>query len=126
MGSRGDPSQPIFVWLDLANALYQYRVGRFADAVATSRGNRERIKSLGAADAAVAAVTAIEAMALSRAGDAPGARGALADSKKLIDQGLLPRLGRDLEGEWHNWLLAQVLYREADSLLNASLGDAEQ
>ncbi len=38
----------------------------------------------------------------------------------------LPRLGGDLEGDWQNWLAAQLLYREAESLLSTGLDDAEQ
>ena len=112
----GDHSQPVFVWFDLAKGLYQYRQSRFDAAVATSRANRTRIKALGAWDSAVTAVIVVEAMALHRTGDT-SARRSLAEVKKLIDEKFLARIGADMNVDWQNWLVAQLLYREAEALL---------
>ena len=56
-------------------------------------------------------------MALYHSGDAQGARGSLAEAKKLIDEKFRVRFGGDLEGDWDHWLAAQLLYREAEALL---------
>ncbi len=80
-------------------------------------------RSVGDVDALAAAVFAVEAMALHRSGDAGGARSLLAELPKLIDKKLLVQSGSDLGEGWHDWLVAQLLYREAEALL-ASKKDA--
>jgi tetratricopeptide (TPR) repeat protein len=120
----GDPSQPIFVWLDLARALYEFRLGRFDAAVATSRANRARVKAVGGGDEAVAAVIAVEAMALYRSGDAWGARRSLSDAKKRIADRRLARHGGDVVG--HDWLAAHLLFREAETMAESALAKAKR
>jgi len=117
VGVLGDNSQPLFVWLDLARALYEFRIGKFDAAVATSVANRQRIKAVGGEAPAVAAVIAIQALALHRSGDAPGARSSLAEAQQMIDEKFLLFVGGELEGSWDNWLAAHLLYREAQALL---------
>ncbi len=120
----GDPSRPFFEWFDLAKALYEYRMGRFDAAVATSRANRTRIKATGGDDPAVAAVIAVEAMALHRAGDAQAARRSLTEAQKLIDEKVPVHFGGDVDG--HDWLAARRLCREAEALLESKTGEPKQ
>jgi WD40 repeat protein/tetratricopeptide (TPR) repeat protein len=116
VAASADPSQPLFVWLELARALYEYRTGKFAAALATSRANRTRIQAVGTEDPAIAMVFTVEALALYSTGDAAGARRSLGETKKLIDEKFLALLGGEL-GYWHDWLAAELLYREAEALL---------
>ena len=109
-----DPSQPVYLWYDLAKALYEYRVGRFDAAVKTCRANRARIKAVGGPSPAIAMVFAVEALALRRSGDADGARRSLADAQKLIDEYFLALGGGDSGELWHDWLAARLLCREAE------------
>jgi tetratricopeptide (TPR) repeat protein len=117
LAGSGDRSQPAFVGYGLAKSLYEYRAGRFDAAVTTCRANRARTKAVEGEDAAIAAVIAVEAMALYHSGDVQGARGSLAEAKKLIDEKFRVRFGGDLEGDWDHWLAAQLLYCEAEALL---------
>ena len=114
----GDPTQRWSEWLLLASGLQKYRAGRFDAAVTTCRASRPRGNS-GSGDVDALAVTtiSIEAMALERSGDAAGARGLLAEAKKLIDEKLVVLSGGELGEWWHDRLAAQLLYREAKSLL---------
>jgi hypothetical protein len=68
-------------------------------------------------NALAAAAFAVEALALHRSGDAEGARRSLAEAKKLIDEKFLVLYGGGLGEAWHDWLAAQLLYREAEALL---------
>ena len=119
----GDKSQPVFVWYALARGMYEYRIGKFAAAVETSQANRARIKAVGGNDPASAMVFAVEALSLYRAGDTEGARRSLAEAKKLIDEKFLVHLGGELNELWHDWLAAQILYREAETLLASKTQD---
>jgi hypothetical protein len=114
----GDNSQSVYMWFNLAKGMYEYRTGRFDAAVATCRANRTRIKAEGGVDAALpAAVFAVESMALHRSGDTEGARCLLAELPKLTDEKVLVLNGGDVGNSWHDWLVAQLLYREAEALL---------
>jgi len=116
----GDPAQPWYEWFLVTKGLYEYRAGRFDAAVKTCRASRPRIKAgSGNVDTLAAAVNAIEAMALHRSGDAGGTRRCLAEAKKLIDEKLSVLDGGDLGQWWHDRLVAQLLYREAESLIQS-------
>ena len=68
-------------------------------------------------NALAAAAITVEAMALHRSGDAEGARRSLTEAKKLIDEKLLLLEAGDWGEWWYEWLVAQLLYREAEGLI---------
>jgi tetratricopeptide (TPR) repeat protein len=114
----GDPDQPWYEWFLLTKGLYEYRAGRFDAAVTACRKARSQAKA-GDVNALAAAVFAVEAMALHHSGHADGARRSLAEARKLIKEKLLVLYGGDLGESWHDWLAAQLLYREAEALLGS-------
>jgi serine/threonine protein kinase/Flp pilus assembly protein TadD len=113
----GADSQPYYNYFCMARGLYQYRTGQFDAAVTTCRANRARMKTTGAPDDLTVAVIAVEAMALHRCGDAAAARRLLAEAPRLTDEKLLVLSGGDAGEAWHDVLAAQLLYREAQTLI---------
>ena len=103
--------------------LYDYRAGQFDAAVASCRACRKRVAARnGDVDALAATSLAIEAQtwALSPRLETPTApRGVLVQAKKLIDGRLLPQYGGDFGELWHDRLAAQILYQEAETLLQS-------
>jgi WD40 repeat protein/tetratricopeptide (TPR) repeat protein len=116
VAASGDPTLPFYEWKLFSRGLYQYRAGRIEDAVTTCRKALSKAKNVGE-KALAAAAFAVEAMALHRSGDAEGARRSLAEAKKLIDEKFLVLNGGGLGDGWHDWLAAQLLCREAETLL---------
>jgi len=112
----GDPAKPNREWDLLAHGLYEYRAKRYDAAVTNCREARIRAKSSDVNALAAAAIT-VEAMALHRSGDAEGARRSLTEAKKLIDEKLLLLEAGDWGEWWYDWLVAQLLYREAEGLI---------
>jgi WD40 repeat protein/tetratricopeptide (TPR) repeat protein/energy-coupling factor transporter ATP-binding protein EcfA2 len=112
----GDPTDRWYGWKLFSKGLYEYRAGRIADAVTTCRKAPNKAKN-GEGEASIsAAAFAVLAMALHRSGDAWGARRSLAEGKKLTDGKVLVFHG-SVGDEWHDWLAAQFLYREAEGLI---------
>ena len=115
----GDKLQPVFVWYALARGMYEYRTGKFDAAVTTSRANREHINATGGPDPAIAMVIAVRAFRCTAKAMPRAYRGSLAQAKKLIDEKFLVHLGGEMNELWHDWLAAQLLYREAETLLES-------
>ena len=64
-----------------------------------------------------ATVFALLAMAHHRLGQAEAARAALADARATLTKMPDPAKGQPFGNDWHDWLICQILYREAEELL---------
>jgi len=111
----GDKNMAWFEWYLFGKGLHDYRTGKYADALATCRESRRRAPESKADPQALATLNlAIEAMALYRSGDEAGAKRALAEAKSNVE---VQMPGIDGGGWSHDWLTADMLYREAQSLI---------
>lgn len=118
-----------FSFLQMDNGLAQYRRGQYASAVDWMRqviGQPMNVgRPLPVWERDVAAYSAL-AMAQHQLKQADEARAALAKAVELA-QTKLPQLGRDnLEEDWVDWLIAQILLREAKALVNGELKTSGQ
>jgi serine/threonine protein kinase/tetratricopeptide (TPR) repeat protein len=110
----GDQSADWFEWKLLARELHDYRAGKYADALAVCREIKSRVSgSKGDSRALASANLAIEAMALHRSGDEAGGKNVLAEAKSNVD---LQVPGID-DGVVHDWLVADILCREAEGVI---------
>ena len=117
----GDPGQEHYQWFLMSSALHAYRVGRYADALAACRESRRR----GGSEAMVAADLCLEAVALERAGKADEARKVLAEAGVWTEE-RWPAWGeRVSDWDWHDWLVAHLLFREAGGLVAAKAPTAK-
>jgi tetratricopeptide (TPR) repeat protein len=114
----GNKNAAWFEWFMLARGLYDYRTGKYADALTTCRESRRRANQ-GDRQALATMDLAIEAMALFRSGDQAGARRTLAEAKS---QALAFVPGIDSSSWSHDWLVAHMLYREAERLIAGKKG----
>lgn len=113
----GDDKQDWYEWYLFAKGLHAYRSENFDDALSACRESRRRSSATKGSAAALSALNlVVEAMALQRAGDATGAKRALTDARSHLD---LHVPGMDFAW-WHDWLAAQILYREAEALIARS------
>jgi tetratricopeptide (TPR) repeat protein len=110
----GDKKVDWSEWWMFARGLYDYRTGKYAEALTTCRESRRRApQSKGDAQALASLNLAVEAMALYRSGDEAGARRVLAEAKSKVEV-IVP----GIDGGWtHDWLTAHMLYREAEALI---------
>jgi tetratricopeptide (TPR) repeat protein len=112
----GGKNVNLYEWKLLTKGLYEYRAGKYADAVATCREIQLRApNSAGDRQALSELRLAIEAMALHRSGDEAGAKRALAEAKSSL---AIHLPGIDLDVLTHDWLTVQMLYREAEGLIS--------
>jgi tetratricopeptide (TPR) repeat protein len=98
-------------WCRLAKTLEEYRAGRWTDAAGWAE------KSL-AGDPPVhvqASAWFLSAMIQHRMGRTDDARAALARAQKIIAARIPPL--HQAEESWHDWLITQVLRREAEALI---------
>ena len=111
----GDKKVDWFEWYMFTKGLHDYRTGKYAKALTTCRESRRRApESKGDRQALASNDLAIEAMALHRSGDEAGARRALAEAKSNVEAHLP---GIDSSGSPLDWLMAHMLYREAERLI---------
>ena len=110
----GDKTMAWFEWYLIAKGLHDYRTGKYADALATCRESRRRAPENKFDPHTLETLNlTIEAMALHRSGDVAGAKRAMAEAKSNLEV-QLPGIG----GGWtHDWLSANILYREAEGLI---------
>lgn len=104
----------------LARGLTEYRAGRPAGAVEWLKryAPREEDKSYGMF------AFAVLAMAHHHLGQADEARTAFAAAGAIrAAQMPVPAKGRPFGNDWHDWLMAEALYREAEALLPKGRGD---
>jgi tetratricopeptide (TPR) repeat protein len=104
-------------WYGLARGLHAYRSGRLAESLAACRESRQQNDKHPAGPnlALTASIDVLEAMVFFRQGDTAGARKALGEARRLIDDGL-PSQARN---NWWNWLAADLLAREAKALIES-------
>ena len=120
VAAAGDPAQEWYEWFLMSKGLHEFRAGRIEAALIACRATRRPARrASGDANALAAAVFAIEAMALHGSGDPSGAHRSLVEATNLIDKSPLLQSGGDFGESWCDWLLAQVLYREAGTLLQS-------
>jgi WD40 repeat protein len=111
----GSDTQPFFEWFLFAKGLCDYRTGKYADALAACRASRQRV---GATNYGLTLLPVLdlvlEALVLQATGKADEARRKLDEAKPVIESHI-----PDLQDkrEWHDWLSAHLLYREAETLL---------
>jgi tetratricopeptide (TPR) repeat protein len=109
----GDEKQDWFEWWQFGKGLHEYRTFKYANARAMCRESRSRAaQSKGQAQALTALTWTVEAMAQFRTNNKLAAAQALTEAKAILDRHVP---GLDTE-HWHDWLAAQILYREADAL----------
>jgi tetratricopeptide (TPR) repeat protein len=110
----GDPKQGSYHWFLFAKGLYNYRTGKYTDALTAFRESRRRTpKSEGIADPLTAMNLIGAAMALHQTGDQAAARRTLTEAQSRLDF-FVPGIDTT---EWHDWLAAHLLYREAEGLI---------
>ncbi len=111
-------ADPAHNWFEVTKALVDYRAGRFGPAarmIVQSAPSNEGIHR-------DALAFSILAMAQYRLGQIDEAKIALANARHII-AAKLPDTdnGQTFNDDWHDWLHAQLLYREANELLQKSV-----
>ena len=120
VATAGDPAQQWYEWFLMSKGLHEFRAGRIEAALTACRATRRPSGSAsGDVNALAATVFAIEGMALHRSGDPSGAHRSLVEANNLIEKGPLFQGGGHFGDSWSDWLVAQVLYREARALLES-------
>jgi hypothetical protein len=113
----GSEKQPYFEYFLFAKALHAYRTGKYADALAACRASRQRV---GATNYGLTLLPVldlvVEALALQATGKPDEARRKLDEAKPVIESHI-PEFDSGGRNEWHDWLSAHLLYREAETLL---------
>ncbi len=102
----GDEHQASYEWFLFVKGLHDYRMGKYADAVAACRASRQR----SSVDSLTALDLMLEAMAERTLDDA---KRSLNEAKAMLDHFVPGIDGSD----WPNWLFAHLLYREAEGLI---------
>ncbi len=111
----GDPKQNAYEWYLFAKSLHELRSGKYGDALTSSRETRQRAATTAASKEMVTSLALIIAsMALHRSEKPAEARSVLAEAKSLLDKNAA---GLENTSNWHDWLSAHILYREADDLI---------
>lgn len=114
--SSPEPDPPWASWVSVVLGLYQYRSGQFAAALESA----SRHSAYGTSNPARTALArCVMAMSYQQLGKPEQARAELSMAGELIEprfQGELD-LGDDEHGHWYDWLIARVLLREADGLI---------
>jgi serine/threonine protein kinase len=104
-------------WFVLARAMADYRAGHFTGAIDWLERLSPRIGGSHLDSAAFA----VQALARHRLGRAQEARSALAHSQAILAAKMPnPKAGRPFANDWHDWLRALILCREAEGLLGAN------
>jgi hypothetical protein len=114
------PEHPDYRFFLLLRGLHSYRSGEFAAAMDNCQACRQHNAEYPEIVHVSAAANAIEAMVQHRLGRVHTARRHLAAASRAIGP-QFARLDRggDLGNDWHDWLIAQILYREAEAQLGA-------
>lgn len=112
----GDQDVDWYDWYLLAKGLHDCRTGKYADALALCRESRRLAPTTkGSAEALTVLNLTIEAIALRGKGDVDEFRRTLDHARSLLRQHV-----PGIDGAWwHDWLVAHILFREAEGL-NAS------
>lgn len=107
-------------YFQLLKSLHAYRIGAFHEAL--QAGARSRSLAAGANRESedfyvIATDHAIEAMAHYRLGRSEPARSSLSEAERLMREKFPKLSSGDLGENWNDWLIAQILFREAKELL---------
>jgi tetratricopeptide (TPR) repeat protein len=111
-------NSPYLVYLQVTKGIAEYREGHYDSAVKWL----ERAKP-GDNQSVLKAMTGVFlALAYHRAGRPDDARRSLNEAQTLLDQRFPPNGPPDINrgGEWHDWLICQIVRREAEALLGVS------
>jgi eukaryotic-like serine/threonine-protein kinase len=114
---RGTEKHRYYWYFMLCKGLADHRAGRHVEAI---RWLERCSPKTGAPEAMAphqATAFAILSMAQHRLGDVEKARLALTGARTLLARAPDPARGRPFGADWHDWLQAQILYREAEALL---------
>ncbi|HEY8504168.1 MAG TPA: tetratricopeptide repeat protein, partial [Gemmataceae bacterium] len=107
---------PNHFWFHATPALADYRRGDAAGAV--KRLSARAMGQIALREAEPAFVDAVRALACQRAGRPAEARDALGRARAALDrQRPRPERGWAYDFDWHNWLQAELLVREAEALI---------
>jgi thioredoxin-like negative regulator of GroEL len=113
------PEHTEYKFFLLLKGLYDYRNGEFAEAVDACQACRRRNTKPAENLPLTAATHAIEAMAQHQFSHLDLSRQNLAMAQRIVDpQFAKLARGGDLGDDWHDWLIAQLLAREAESRLS--------
>jgi serine/threonine protein kinase len=120
-GSMEKPEQDDIMtsWRCISLAIMAYRQGNASDAIAWCQ------KCLAYVEynpARIATAHIIQAMSYNQLGDGKGAASELAEGRKLVEAEFSKDLngGNGSDGFWYDWVFAQILLREADTLIKSS------
>jgi tetratricopeptide (TPR) repeat protein len=109
----GGPDKDPGGWFICAKSLHELRSGKYADALTSSR-EAQRLASRGNTEIVTTLALIIESMALQHSERPADARSALAEAKSLLAKGAARF---EVANIWHDWLAADILYREAADLI---------
>jgi tetratricopeptide (TPR) repeat protein len=113
---------PWLAYFQFAKGLAEYRQGHFANAV---EWTQQALKEPGV-EYRDAQANAVLAMAYYQLKRPDVARDTLAEALDIIKPVLAKIENRDLDAAWHDWVMAQILLREARSLIENKPGAPEQ
>jgi tetratricopeptide (TPR) repeat protein len=119
----GEDKHPFLEWYLFSGGLHAYRTGKFAEALAACRHSRRRnARNQYEIHALTADDLTVEAMSLHRLGNAAEARQSLGEAKQLLDD----RFSITDNRWWHDWLVADALYREAETLIEGPRNESKK
>ena len=111
--------QPLWTWSAVPVGLWQYRAGNFDKAIESCR---RCLSEKDKTTAQNATIRIILAMSIHENGAAAAARAQLTQAKEAIDARLKKGIesGDDRNGHWYDWVFAQILLREATTLIEGN------
>jgi tetratricopeptide (TPR) repeat protein len=119
----GDGKYPFMEWYRFSEGLHAYRTGKLNEALAACRDSRRgNTQNHNEIPALTADNLAVEAMSQQRLGKAADARQSLGQAKQLLED----RFSLTDDRWWHDWLVASVLYREAEMLIEESGNESKK
>jgi tetratricopeptide (TPR) repeat protein len=113
---------PYYRYFLMARGLAHYRAGEYAQAIdQTGKAVVAEARFWGLNVPA----HLVAAMSHHRLGQAEEARKAFGQAREMMEQEEFPKLeSGDVGAGWHDWLICQILRREAEALLEAGKGEA--
>jgi tetratricopeptide (TPR) repeat protein/tRNA A-37 threonylcarbamoyl transferase component Bud32 len=119
----GTEKHPFRWYFEQVDGLVAVRAGRYSEAVARF----EALKPKAGRGCNDARAFATLALAQHRLGHSEGARAALASAQATVAQLMpVPAQGRPFDHSWHDWLICQLLCREAEGLLGRGSQTADR
>ena len=114
MANRSVEKQPLVCWFPLVKGMAEYRMSNYQDAVASLRHalNVFRTKDQ-FADATIMYMLALSHQQLNQDADA---QKVFADANKTLE-GYINATGSEPGKNWHDWLMCEIVRREAEKLI---------